>query len=155
MQSAEPAGRQSRYTSLTDCTTTLSKPDEAGYRASDCPGVDGFAVQKIEADGRENLAIQPPKDRSHSLRLPEYGSGGFSALGEQIEWRGEPGASPDALIVRYKVVEKAETPERWTSYLIVASLQATPCVVAKIPPGPHQNDEARRAADDTMRCIAP
>ncbi|EGF92902.1 hypothetical protein ABI_13400 [Asticcacaulis biprosthecium C19] len=145
----------SRYTSLTDCKVTLAKPDEAGYRASDCPGLDGFGLQKIEADGRENLAIQPPGSLSQNLKLPAYSGGGFSALGEQAEWRGKPGTPPDALIVRYKVAERADAPEQWTSYVMVASLKDTPCVVARIAPGPQQNEEARRVADSAMPCLAP
>lgn len=153
-ESASADSRLSQYTSLTDCRVTKSNPDEAGYRVSECPGVAGFGVQKIESDGRANLTIQPPNGQPQSLKLGEHGSGGFSDLGENAEWRGDPGAAPDAMIVRYKVIEDGATPERWTSYLLVVSLKGTPCVTARIAPGPQQNDHARTAADGPLPCLA-
>jgi hypothetical protein len=152
--SATLLGRLSQYTPLTGCRVTTSKPDEAGYRVSDCPGFGGYGIQLVESDGRENLMIQPPEGPAQSLRLPEHGGGGFSDLGEHAEWRGDPGAAPQALIVRYKVVEKADAPESWTSYLFVVSLTGRPCVAAKVPPGAQQNDEARHIADGPMTCLA-
>lgn len=152
--SAAPQGRLSQYTSLTNCRVIKSKPDEAGYRVSDCPSFGSFGIQLVESDGRENLLIQPPEGQPQSLRLPEYGNGGFSDLGENAEWRGDPGAAPQALIVRYKVVQKAEAPQSWTSYLFVISLTGKPCVAAKVPPGAQQNDKARQIADGPMTCLA-
>jgi hypothetical protein len=150
----QASGRQSQYTPLTGCNVTKSNPEEAGYRVSECPGVSGYGVQLIESDSRANLMIQPPQGQPQSLRLSEQGGGGFSELGGQVEWRGNASAAPDALVVRYKVIETADAPERWTSYLFVVSLKGKPCIAAKIAPGPQQNADARRAADGPMTCLA-
>lgn len=84
-------------------------------------------------------------------------SGGFSSLGSTVEWRGQGrGRSfrPDALILRYVAVEDVEHPELPTSYLLTVSLaNRRPCVTAKVPPGPAQNERARRIADGPAACL--
>lgn len=93
------------------------------------------------------------------LALWSVASGAFSKLGPRVEWRYPPEArQPDALIVRYDAFEQPEQPDRATSYLLVVKLAASgSCLVAKLPPGPGQNDAARTAADQaqTSACIKP
>lgn len=151
-------GRASRYTSLKDCRVTESEPDEAGYSRSECPGLGGYGLVVIDADARQNLLIQVPGGgEAVSLRLPERTGGGFSRLGDQAEWRGATGDGPfrpDALIVRYGVMENGDAaPE--TSYLLTISLgQGGPCLAGKTAPGPDQNAAARAVADGPLRCLA-
>lgn len=159
---AQPApdnGRVSRYTSLksADCRTTESNIEEGGYVRQECPGLAGYGVQVVEADGRLNLLLRAPGAAEHvSLRLPEQSGGGFSRLGEQLEWRGEgEGAAfkPQAAIVRHMVVQDASEPSRETSNLMVISLgQGGPCLAQVVPPGADQNATARAAADGDLRC---
>jgi hypothetical protein len=151
-------GRLSQYTSLKACRVTESNPDEAGYSRSECPGVNGYGLVIVDADARQNLLIRAPGGGEPvSLRLPEQTGGGFSRLGDQAEWRGvsEGGQfRPDAVIVRYGVMENGDAaPE--TSYLLTVSLgQGGPCLAGKTPPGPDQNAAARAAADAPLRCLA-
>jgi hypothetical protein len=111
-----------------------------------------------EGDLRQNVVIELPGRGERSLALAETtGSGGFSSIGETIEWRGRGAGRafrPDALILRYIVVENAEQPERPASYLLTVSLaNRRPCVTAKIAPGPGQNERARAIADAAARCL--
>ncbi|RIA36846.1 hypothetical protein DFR49_4137 [Hephaestia caeni] len=157
--SATPTGdaaRASRYTSLSDCELIRERPQEAGFAESRCPGVGGYGLRLIDADARQNLLVERPGGGSASLRLSEVGGGGFSALGKTVEWRGKAGASvaPDAMIVRYNVVENPTSPGSETSYLMVASLDGDrPCITDKIVPGADQNDRARAAADADHACL--
>jgi hypothetical protein len=152
---ATPAGRASRYTSLDDCRVVRSAPDEAGFSEATCPGLGGYRLKLVEADGRHNLMLVSG-GQEHNLRLPSISGGGFSELGKKIEWRGrEEGGSfrPDAMILRYDVVENPDQPGRPISYLLPVSLQHTPCLAAKIRPGTGQNTRARAAADGRHRCL--
>jgi len=148
-------GRVSRYTSLADCQVVRSAPDEAGFFESACPGLGGYRLKLVEADGRQNL-ILVMGGREHNLGLPSISGGGFSELGKRIEWRGreEDGSfHPDALILRYDVVENVDQPTRPTSYLLPVTLERTPCLSTKIRPGPAQNDRARAVADAQRTCL--
>ena len=144
------ATRSSRYTSLRDCVLEKSAPEEAGYSVQLCPGV-GARLRLIEADGRQNLFVLPSGGDEQRLDLPSRTGGGFSSLGDQAEWRGAsagPDFRPDALIVRYAVVEQPERPTQPTSYLVVIRTRpGRACVTARVPPGPGQNEAARRLAD--------
>ena len=152
------SGRVSRYTSLADCTLVeQSAEGEGDYSASACPGLAGYGVVVSEGDLRADLEIAVPGGGKHSLNLTgATKSGGFSRVGDKLEWRGieaDGRFRPDALILRYLLVENADRPEKETSYLLTVLLKGTPCVTGKVPPGPEQNDEARRMADGAMRCL--
>lgn len=155
---AGPA-RASRYSRLDQCRLLRrSAPGEGDFSDHACPGVAGYGIRLSEDDLRQNLWVVPPGGAEHSLKLSEVThSGGFSRLGETIEWRGaEDGGAfrPDALILRYLVVESADTPEKETSYLLTVSLAGDmPCVTGKLAPGPVQNERARHVADGAMRCL--
>jgi hypothetical protein len=150
--------RISRYTRLDACRVAKTNPDEGGWSISDCPGVAGYGLRLSEDDLRQDLAITPPGGGERSLALGEATkTGGFSRLGETAEWRGvEQGGSfrPDAIILRYLVVENPDAPGKETSYLLAVSLAgAKPCVTAKLAPGPGQNERARQMADRPGKCL--
>lgn len=147
---AGDAAPVSRYTTLRDCRPVETVPDEGGYARSACPGLGGYGLERVEADGRDNLLVVTPQGRKESLRLPSRSAGGFSSLGDTVEWRGTlagGGFRPQALILRHAVVEDALHPERRTSYLWAVSLAGVPCPVGRIPPGEGQNEKAREMAD--------
>jgi hypothetical protein len=150
------AARQSAYTSLETCETTRSVPEEAGYARADCEGLGGYGLERVDADDRQNLFVIPPGSEARSLSLPSLMGGGFSSLGPRAEWRGPlvGGALlPDAMIVRYAVVESAREPLRPVSYLLVIALGDTPCLAARVPPGQGQNQTARDIADAPLTCL--
>jgi hypothetical protein len=156
--SAAPA-RVSQYTSLANCKLIEeSSEGEGDYSLHACPGLAGYGLKLSEDDLRQDLWVQLPGGGEESLALSEVTkSGGFSRIGDNVEWRGkEEGGQfrPDALIVRYFVVENPDTPEKETSYLLAVSLAgAKPCVTGKLQPGPDQNERARQAADREMTCL--
>lgn len=153
----EPAERQFRYTRLTGCTLTRSAPEEAGFFEHECPGEGGYRLRHVEADLRENLLVLAPGGGEHSLGLPALAAGAFSSTGDTVEWRGETSAggfAPTALIVRQSAVEDPDPEVPEMSYLVVAKLAPTPCVIARVPPGPDQNERARAAADKGGDCLA-
>lgn len=155
--------RTSQYTRLDKCRQLEFNADEGGWSVQRCPGLAGFRLRVTEGDLRQNVVVELPGGGERSLALAETtGSGGFSSLGAIVEWRGpiRPGSGagrafrPDALILRYAVVENQEQPDKPTSYLLAVSLAGRrPCVTAKIAPGPSQNERARQAADAPLRCL--
>ena len=152
--SAAPRQRVSKYTTLKTCRVVEANPEEAAYRKLSCDGLGGFALRVIDADDRQNLFVVAPDGTSTSLRLSEIGGGGFSRLGDTIEWRGrmqEGRFRPDAMVLRYFVVEAEGEGE--TSVLLPVSLASgSPCVTARVAPGPGQSDRARALVDAPMRC---
>jgi len=150
----EIAGRAHRYTRLTDCAVVREEREEMPFVETLCPGPAGWALRVTDSDARQNLTVVPPDGREASLELSRIGGGGFSSLGETAEWRGPAGLdlAPDSLIVRYRVAENPY-PEPETAYLLVVDLTPRPCVVARVAPGPAQNDIARARADDPGACL--
>lgn len=155
--------RSQQYTRLDKCRTVEVNEEEGGWAVQLCPGLAGYRLRVTEGDLRQNVVVLLPagdggKGAERSLALAEAtGSGGFSSLGPVAEWRGRGAGRafrPDALILRYNVVEDAEHPERPTSYLLTVSLAGRrPCVTAKIAPGPGQNARARALADRPLPCL--
>ena len=144
--------RTSQYTRIDKCRTTETNVEEGGWSVQLCRGLAGYRLRVTEGDLRQNVVVLLPGNGERSLALSETTrSGGFSSLGPVVEWRGRGGGRafrPDAMILRYSVVEDAERPERPTSYLLVVSLaNRRPCVTAKVAPGPRQNERARALAD--------
>ena len=147
-ESGGARGRSFAYTMLSDCETVREETEEGQYLEQECPGLGGYGVISTVGDLRANLQLAPPGGTPTSLDLSQIGGGGFSALGETLEWRGPAGKplAPNSLIMRYNVVENPETNEE-VSHLLVARLAPTPCVIAKVPPGAGQNAKARDLAD--------
>ena len=152
-------GRQRVYTSLGDCKVVRREREEMPFTEVECPGPAGFALRIADSDARQSMTVVDPGGTAHRLATARIGGGGFSAFGKTAEWRGDgaPGVDggfePDSLIVRYEVTEDPY-PAPETSYLLVVRLAGDPCIVARIPPGPGQNDSARDAADDPGACLA-
>ncbi|MFT4027309.1 MAG: hypothetical protein QM676_10975 [Novosphingobium sp.] len=164
LATAATVPRSFQYTRTDRCRTLETNADEGGWSVQLCPGLAGYRLKVTEGDLRQNVVVLLPgrnggNGGERSLALAETtGSGGFSSVGPTVEWRGTGqgrGFRPDALILRYSVVEDPERPERPTSYLLAVSLAGRrPCVTAKIAPGLGQNERARAAADRPGRCLA-
>ena len=154
--SAAPApGRIFTYTGLEHCPVLESNPDEAGYSLSECQGEGGYKLQITESDLRQTVTVIAPGGVKTELDLGSVTGGGFSHLGPKAEWRGalKGGAfAPDALILRHAVVTDPEG-ERSVSYLVAVRLAPVPCPIARIEPGPEQNERARAAADAGGTCL--
>lgn len=148
---------RSRYTRLDGCTLTRSAPEEGGFFEHECPGEGGYRLRHVESDLRENLVVLAPGGGEHSLELPALAAGAFSSTGDRVEWRGDVGPDgfvPTALIVRQSAVEDPDPQVPEASYLVVARLTPSPCVVARVPPGPDQNVRAREVADRGYDCLS-
>ena len=146
-----------RYTRLTGCTLIRSAPEEAGFFEHECEGEGGYRLRHVESDLRENVIVLAPGGGEHSLELSALSRGAFNTLGDTVEWRGDSAAKgfvPTALILRHSAVEDPDPKVPEVSYLVVARLRPSPCVVARVPPGPGQNDRARELADAGGACLA-
>ncbi len=145
--SAAAAQNTSIYTSTrtSACRTITSNPDEGGSYEGECRGTGGYKVRLIEGDIRQTLNIIAPGGRKFELNFWGF-YGGFSAIGEKIEWRTKRGV-PVALIARFNVANPDDSTGS-TSYLMVSKIGRTmSCVTDIVAPMPKQNEEARRLAD--------
>jgi hypothetical protein len=157
---APTPGRIYTYTSLENCKVLESNPEEAGYYLSECKGEGGYALQLTESDLRQALTVIEPRrtgggGTKTSLDLSRVTGGGFSNFGKTVEWRGalKDGVfAPDALVLRHEVVTDPEGRHK-ASYLVAIKLAPTPCAIARIEPGPQQNEQARAAADAGGACL--
>ena len=143
------AGAQNKsiYTSTTTkaCRTISSNPNEAGSYEGECPGVGGYKLRLLEGDIRQTLNVVTPGKKKFELNFWGF-YGGFSAVGEKVEWRTKGGV-PVALIARFNVAD-AEDSTKNTSYLMVAKIsKSSACVTDVVLPGANQNEKARELAD--------
>ena len=150
------AQNKSVYTSTkTNACRTISQSDkDAGSYEGECTGVGGYKVRVLEGDIRQTINIITPAKKKFELNFWGY-YGGFSSIGEKIEWRTKGGV-PVALIARFNVAG-AEDSSKSTSYLMISKIGKTSsCVVDVILPSPKQNEEARISADaaSTKPCKA-
>ena len=146
-----------RNTSLEGCDLIRSEPEEAGFYEYECEGLGGYRLRLVQADLRENVVVLPPEGAEQSLDLPALADGAFSSIGDVAEWRGAMVGErfrPVALILRQSVMEGSGAEVRNVSYLLAVRLADTPCVVARIAPGPEQDELARAAADAGGECLA-
>jgi hypothetical protein len=145
-----------RYTSIdpASCRLIEQNVDEGGYSRHACDGPSGYKLEISESDLREDIVVIAPGGGRTELQLSSIvAKGAFNSLGKTAEWRGTE-AKPSALIVRLNVARGPEPTRPDISNLVVARLTGPACVVAVVPPGPDQNDSARRIADGPMpRCI--
>ncbi len=159
MVAAEPApaaGEPFRYTSLAGCELLRSAPDEAGFYEHECPGEGGYRLRYTEADLREDLTVIAPGGGGRDRGLTALAGGAFNSLGETVEWRGSERDGrfvPVTLIVRQQVMEDPDPQAPEISYLAVVRLVPSACVIARIPPGGGQNEQARRLADAGGACL--
>lgn len=141
------AQNRSVYTSTktSSCRTISANPNEGGSYEGECKGVGGYKVRLLEGDIRQTLNIITPAKKKFELNFWSY-YGGFSTVGEKIEWRTKGGV-PIALIARF-IVADIEDSSKNVSYLMVAKIGKTSsCVTDTVPPGPRQNEAARELAD--------
>jgi len=150
------AVERSRYSSIepSSCKLIEQNLEEGGYSRHRCPGLAGFALETSESDLRQDIVVIAPSGRRTQVELSSLvAKGAFNALGKSAEWRGEDPAKPRALIVRLDVAASPEGDRPDISNLVVVRLAAPACVVGVVPPGPRQNEKARRIADGDMgRC---
>ena len=152
---------QSVYTDFKNCKTLERDDESAGYLLEECRGAGGYKLRLAHGDDRSNIEVVSPDGSTHDLNLGQIGGGGFSGLGAKAEWRVKRQNGkviPIALIVRFDVVTDSSTPEKTTSYLVVAKI--TPqqvCRIGEVDPGPRANEEARRMADSSANkpCVKP
>lgn len=150
------AQNTSVYTPLSDtkCKTVELTDEEGGSYKGICRGVGGYKLEVLEGDLRQTVNVIDAKGKSHELKLWDI-SGGFSAVGEQAEWRMK-GRVPVGLIIRYNVSENPEDSSKRTSYLVVAKITKDEiCVTAALRPTRSHNYEARKLADKsaTRPCL--
>lgn len=148
----------SQYTSLKmkDCID-LDQGHE--YSIQQCPAFDAYELRSIFADLRQSLTLV--KDgQEYPLDFYTTISGGFSRLGNVLEWRFEKTKKAPklrALITRFTVEDQPDSTKP-TSYLVVTKITADEiCVVDKVPPTKQQNEKARRIADKahSLSCLKP
>lgn len=141
------AQNKSVYTSTrtSACRTISSDETGAGSYEGECRGVGGYKVRVLEGDIRQTINIITPAKKKFELNFWSF-YGGFSSIGEKIEWRTKAGV-PVALISRFNVADP-ENSEKNTSYLMVAKIgKSMSCVTDIVPPGTGQNEKARVLAD--------
>lgn len=141
------AQNASVYTSTktSSCRTIRSTSAGAGSYEGECNGVGGYKIRLLEGDIRQTLNIITPAKKKFELDYWGF-YGGFSSIGEKIEWRTKAGV-PVALIARFNVAD-ADDPTKSKSYLMVSKIGKTnSCVTDVVLPMANQNDEARKLAD--------
>lgn len=147
----------SRYTSLKACKVVEDGGGE-DWSVSRCEGTGGYALIVDYSDARDDLQIVRKDQTTTDVDLFKYTGGGFNALADTVEWRGNgegEGFVPRALIVRNQVSEDPAHSERSTAILTVIDLERA-CVTALVRPKADQNEEARAIADIPQRpCLKP
>ena len=141
------AQNQSVYTSTktSACRTISSNPNEGGSYEGECTGVGGYKVRLLEGDIRQTLNLVTPAKKKFELNFWGF-YGGFSYVGEKIEWRTKGGV-PVALIARFNVASGDDS-KKSTSYLMVSKIGKTQsCVTDVVLPQTNQNEKARELAD--------
>ena len=144
---AAAAQNKSVYTSTktSDCKTITSNPNEGGSYEGECKGVGGYKIRLIEGDIRQTLNIITPARRKFELNFWTY-YGGFSTVGEKIEWRTKGGVLI-ALIARFNIANAGDSSKN-TSYLMISKIgKSLSCVTDVVLPGAKQNEKARELAD--------
>lgn len=150
-----PATRATRYMPLSECRVTKDERAEMPFREVLCAGPGGWALRIGDSDARQMLAVVAPGERETPLDLARANGGAFNSFIGTAEWRGparEPFV-PDTVILRHSVAEEPY-PAPETQLLLAIRLAPTPCVLARVRPGPRQNDLARAAADAGGPCLA-
>lgn len=146
-------GRAHRYTALTGCQLVREEREEMPYTETLCAGPAGWSLRISDSDARQTLAVVAPDKRETRIDLSRVSGGAFNSFGKMAEWRGPAGEpfAPDSLIVRFQVAEQPH-PAPEVAYLLAIHLGPAPCLIAKVAPGPSQNEAARTAADGSKAC---
>ena len=149
----EVAGRTYRYTSLDNCPVVREEREEMPYTEVLCPGPAGWALRIADSDARQTLSVVAPDERETRIDTSPVSGGAFNSFGGTAEWRGRSAEpfGPDSLVVRFRVAEEPH-PAPEVGYLLAIRLIPQPCLLARIAPGPGQNDMAREVADTREAC---
>ena len=142
------AQNKSVYTSTRTgaCRAITSDTSGTGSYEGECPGVSGYKIRLIEGDIRQTIDIITPAKKKFALNFWNFFNS-FSSIGDKVEWRTRKNIAI-ALIARFNVSDPEES-QKTTSYLIVSKIgKAESCVIDIIPPGPQQNVDARKLADE-------
>ncbi len=137
------------------CRTIVSDSRYTASYEGECKGIGGYKIRLLEGDIRQTLNIITPGKKKFELNFWGF-FGGFSSIGEKIEWRTKGGV-PVALIARFNVAN-AEDSRKNTSYLMVAKIGKTAsCGTDVVRPQANQNETARDLADAASRkpCMKP
>lgn len=151
---AVASGRASQFTTLDDkaCKTSYSDA-ETGDWAGRCPGAGGYALEWSIGDLRDDLEIIRGAERTR-LGIPKIvANGAFDSIGKTLEWRGPAGKAPDVLVARVHVARPDGSSD--SGRLTVVRLSERPCIVAMVPPGAGQSDQARALADGKLPDCLP
>lgn len=147
---------ESVYTSLEKgCTKIKRTLDEkrGNYPNNtylQCPGIGGYKIILEKAGNLTSLRVLTPQGKE--VRLPsEVCSDDClpSVTANQAEWilSDKNKSNPQALILRLRAESCVNGNFQGTSYLAVVKLTPNEvCFTDKIPPGPQQNELARKAA---------
>lgn len=146
---ASKIGRSSQFTRLSEADCKLVETiAETGDWTRSCPDVAGYAIEWSSGDLREDLALSTA-GRKRPLQIPTLvANGAFDRIGNTAEWRGPDGSAPDVLVLRVHVAGPDGRDDG--GRLAVARLGRLPCLVAIVPPGPGQNDRARKIANGPL-----
>lgn len=150
---AQKSKIQSVYTSLkTDgCKTLESEDTGTGWYRGECPGIGGYKLHVTEGDIRQSIDIIAPNKNKYELDFIGHVSGGFSTVGERVEWRVTGTGKkqmPIALIVRFNASENPEDSSKITSYLVVSKITKNQiCITDIVKADAKQNEEAQKLAD--------
>jgi hypothetical protein len=147
---------ESSYTSIKENQCRTISTDELGS-TQQCKSFANINVQVIDSDLRQSITLYR-RGNLYPLNFFAKVSSHWSMLGDKIEWRYRKNdkAHPIAMIVRFKVSEDLNNPNKMTSYLVVSKISPDNiCVVGKIPPQANQNQLARNMAQraQNMDCL--
>lgn len=131
--------------------------------ASLCPGPAGwgFAVEHPRP-GIQRLAIVSPDGRRVPVQLGALTGGELPGatrssewISPTVEWRGQSGAAPDALLLTFNATTLPGRSSAWLVVVRTAPAAGEPCVVAIL--GPEGQAPARNIADRaaTAPCLPP
>lgn len=146
------------YTSLSGkkCKT-LSVDDETGSTVMQCSGIANYSLKVLTDDSRQSVNVISPDKKEYPLNYWQIITPYFSSLGSKAEWRilTTGGVKkPVALIIRVNASEQKDVDAKIEkrSYLAVAKITKTNiCVTDKILPVINANEQARIAADNSMK----
>jgi hypothetical protein len=138
------AQNKSSYTSVRSCHEIGTKSDKDLLYEGECPGIGGYKLRLLEGDLRQSLTLVTPVKKKQELNFWSL-YGGFSWVGEKVEWRLKKGV-PVALIARLTAVNPEDN--KSTSYLVVVKItKSSSCVTDMVAPMAKQNEKARELAD--------
>ncbi len=88
MAAEKPKAAESVYSDISgEQCKQVEFDEDIGRSLMRCPGVAGFQLDLEDFDARMTLGVVTPDGKSHPLDFSQVITSGFSALGDQAEWR--------------------------------------------------------------------